>query len=104
MHFPDGSLFEGEFIEGVPVGQGRFVRPNGDYFEGEIKAGRANGKGLYVTNNLRFTGMFQDDKPHGQGEETNEQFTFTGLYERGLKKSGLLTWREGKYLGEFMRD
>jgi hypothetical protein len=32
IYFPDGSVFEGGFIKGKPIGKGRLISQNGDYY------------------------------------------------------------------------
>jgi hypothetical protein len=91
-------------MNGVPVGHGRFINSNGSYYEGEIKAGAANGQGKYVSPDFQYLGGFRENKQHGDGTEERKgenAYTFTGLYERGNKVRGTLTWDNGKYIGEF---
>ena len=39
----DGSIFVGEFADGVPCGQGRYVLPSGVYIEGQWEKGKPKG-------------------------------------------------------------
>lgn len=39
----DGSIFVGEFADGVPCGQGRYVLPSGVYIEGQWEQGKPKG-------------------------------------------------------------
>lgn len=32
MYFVDGSVFEGGFMDGKPLGRGRLISSNGDYY------------------------------------------------------------------------
>lgn len=68
-YFMDGSMFEGQYIEGIPVGDGRYISANGNYYEGEVKAGRANGQGKYISEHFKYTGGFREDKQDGYGIE-----------------------------------
>ena len=46
-YYPDGSLYEGSFLEGIPHGYGRFIFKDGEYYHGDVKFGRQNGFGTY---------------------------------------------------------
>lgn len=75
-----------------------------------MKAGRANGKGKYVREGYRYDGGWRDDRRDGEGVEEKERgvdggeeqgYLFEGVFERGRKVKGNLSWRGGKYNGEF---
>ncbi|XP_029466007.1 MORN repeat-containing protein 4 isoform X2 [Rhinatrema bivittatum] len=46
LTFPDGSRYEGEFVQGKFQGAGVFTRYDNMKFEGEFKSGRVEGYGL----------------------------------------------------------
>ena len=46
---PDGSTYEGEWLNGKYHGQGIFTWPNGDRFEGEYRDGKKHGRGIKTT-------------------------------------------------------
>ena len=48
MHFPDGSLYDGEWSEGDKSGLGTYTYRNGDSYEGEWKSDEKHGKGTYT--------------------------------------------------------
>lgn len=67
MNFPDGSKYEGEFMQGWFHGSGIFFRSDGMKYEGEFRGGRIWGLGLVTFSDLsngfpRNEGFFQDCK------------------------------------------
>jgi len=48
--WPDGSRYEGEWLEGLPSGRGKYVWPDGCCYEGEWLQGLPNGKGEYASS------------------------------------------------------
>lgn len=89
--WPNGDLYEGQIINGMPHGMGFYTSANGDKYTGQFKYGKAdgqgkmvfangdtfsgefrgdamNGKGKYLyANGDRYMGLFQNDLPHGEG-------------------------------------
>lgn len=45
LTWPDGSKYEGFFVEGMRQGRGRFTSSDSDIYEGEWKANKADGYG-----------------------------------------------------------
>lgn len=48
MKWNDGATYEGEWIDGMAFGFGRFTHINGDSYFGEWKNDKANGWGIFV--------------------------------------------------------
>jgi 1-phosphatidylinositol-4-phosphate 5-kinase len=44
---PDGSYYEGYFMDGFMHGKGRFIFAKGDYYIGDFVKGKAIGHGVY---------------------------------------------------------
>ena len=71
MANPDGSLYEGEFKEGVGNGEkSLYIYPDGSYYKGKIQNSKASGDGVFVYKNeeLIYKGAWNRDLPHGFGE------------------------------------
>jgi hypothetical protein len=66
--FEDGSLYTGEFVDGLRAGQGRYWSSLGALYEGEWKNGQRDGKGIerYPIGNV-YEGQFVADKRDGLG-------------------------------------
>lgn len=106
--FADGNIYEGYFESDRTSIRGRLLFDNGDVFMGEIRDMCMNGQGVYFNNSLgsKYTGMFVDDAPHGQGREEWEDGTqYEGLFKFGSKEGrGVFRTKEGSiYEGEFRK-
>jgi hypothetical protein len=47
MFWPDGTKYEGDFLNNHPQGYGRKIFANGEYYEGYFQDGKANGHGTF---------------------------------------------------------
>jgi len=106
--WPDGSLFEGQFIEGKACGWGRLVKSNGDVYVGEWKDDMANGRGTFTsTTSGSYQGEWIDNMKEGEGREVGSDGSiYKGRYSKGKKSGkGELEWPNGnKYKGDFTDD
>ncbi|XP_031667530.1 MORN repeat-containing protein 4 [Oncorhynchus kisutch] len=85
--FPDGSRYEGDFIQGKFQGAGVFSRFDGMKFEGEFKSGCVQGYGMltFADGGPERGGGGGGGRGGGRGGTSHE-----GLFERGQ-----LVGREG---------
>lgn len=61
--FDDGSVYTGQFSEGVPHGDGECKFINGDLYKGAWSKGRPEGQGHYTyANGISLNGMWKDGK------------------------------------------
>lgn len=66
--WPNGSRYEGEFLDGKHTGKGVFTLPNGNRYEGDFVDGKRTGKGVFTwPNKERYEGEFLNGKFHGNG-------------------------------------
>jgi hypothetical protein len=56
------DFYEGQFIKGMPSGEGTYKWSNGSYYEGEWKDGLKEGKGKLVSKDTVITGFWKNDK------------------------------------------
>jgi len=71
MVFPDGSMQEGNFVNGVPSGHGKFTAPGAEMtYEGNhSEDGNRDGEGEMKFNDGRsYKGTFERGNPHGEGK------------------------------------
>lgn len=63
LHYGNGSVYEGEVVNGQREGFGKIVFPDGGVYEGEWKNNKMNGKGtlLYANGNKAYEGEWLDD-------------------------------------------
>jgi hypothetical protein len=59
INWPKGDSYVGEFRNGVPHGQGKFIKPNGSIWEGEWFQGVAVGGGIRF---VRGENLEKDDR------------------------------------------
>jgi len=64
----NGTVYEGEYVNGEMSGQGRYTYPNGDVYEGQFERGVLNGQGRYsfASGDSPIVGLFRDGKPVDQ--------------------------------------
>jgi hypothetical protein len=63
LQWPDGSYFEGYWVEGKADGRGIFKTTEGDILEGEWKKDKATGLGVFKQKDgsSMFKGYLRDD-------------------------------------------
>ena len=84
IEFNDGSVYEGDFLDGKFHGQGTLTDPDGDYYTGQWDNGKRHGQGTEKNSFTTYIGEWVNDKRHGQGTLTFPYGTrYTGSWERG---------------------
>lgn len=81
----DEGTYTGNFIDGVPHGNGKYVYTDGGIYEGEMKDGAPHGNGKYIyTDGRIYEGEMKDGVPNGVGKMTlkNKQ-VLNGKFENG---------------------
>lgn len=79
--YGNGDRYIGNFVDGLPEGNGIYIYSSGDRYEGELRQGLPNGDGTFIS---------KDDT------------RVTGLFENGVIKSGTVITKEGdRYIGSF---
>ncbi len=103
-----GDVYEGEFRNGVPSGQGSSVSSRSGNYVGEFKNGKPNGHGTNIFNNGdKYVGEWKDGNKHGNGTyEYSIGNKYIGEFKEG-DKHGLGTWtfiNGDTYFGDFKDD
>jgi hypothetical protein len=91
--FPDGSVYEGDFLRGLADGQGSYTAPNGEsVYTGGFRAGLFEGRGIYMNpEGWRYEGGFSGGAFDGEGRITEKDgTTVSGTWEKGalIKSDG----------------
>ncbi|KRX09751.1 Protein kinase-like domain [Pseudocohnilembus persalinus] len=103
--YEDGSVYDGDKLNGKRHGQGKFFYADGGHYEGQWNQGRMEGFGIlyYPSGNLAYEGQWLDDKFNGKGmvfnentQEINQDFDFRNF--------DLLGENWIKYEGNFIDD
>ncbi|CAD8211447.1 unnamed protein product [Paramecium pentaurelia] len=126
----EGNLLEGIWIDNQLNGRARMIYPNGDYFDGNFVNNVANGIGKFVNsrkevrgfwlnnkligegteirkNGTIYTGQFQDGKIHGQGKfEFANGCVYKGNVQKGKMHGNgeLIFYDNTRYVGEFRNN
>ena len=79
--------YAGDFINGIPNGNGRLELNEGNIYVGAFKKGTANGIGiLYYSNGDKYEGQFKNGKEDGIGTLTYVRGkVYEGYFLFGLK-------------------
>jgi len=67
INLPDGSIYNGNLVNGLFEGKGKQHWSNGDTYEGEYKKGLYNGFGILTTLEYTYEGFFDDGLMNGEG-------------------------------------
>uniref|UniRef100_A0A3P8T7D4 MYND-type domain-containing protein n=1 Tax=Amphiprion percula TaxID=161767 RepID=A0A3P8T7D4_AMPPE len=99
--WPDGSRYEGEFVDGLKHGKGRYTWINGEYYEGSFYKDYKHGAGLYCwPTGHKFIGKFYLNRKEGYGQQ--------GLYRTDQRFGpGVVSYPDGQqdvglWLGEHL--
>jgi hypothetical protein len=81
--------YEGDFKNGLPEGQGKYVWKDGRYFVGQFKKGNKEGKGdMYnpsaIGSDSLISGYWKKDKYVGEFEKAYELISSTSNVQRAL--------------------
>ena len=84
---PDGSSYEGEWLNDKPHGYGRFTLPNGDVFEGIHFEGNHVGPGIfYEKDKSTFIEKIEDSLINGFVKEVyKDGIIYQGFMDKGSK-------------------
>lgn len=66
----EGGSFDGQWLNGVPHGQGTFNFPNGGIYQGDWLNGQRHGWGMLVwTDGMMYEGWWENNQRHGEGTQ-----------------------------------
>ncbi|KAM8874305.1 ankyrin repeat and MYND domain-containing protein 1 [Spinachia spinachia] len=79
---PDGSRYEGGFVNGLKHGKGRYTWKSGEFYDGFFYKDYRHGEGVYSwPQGHKFTGKYYLNRKEGYGlQEFSDGATFQGLY------------------------
>ncbi len=94
-----GDYYEGEWLDGLPNGNGVYFLSNGDRYEGILKNGKQHGEGFYsYSKGGYYSGGWLDGKYDGVGNSVYQNGDwYFGEHKNGLRHgSGQYTSFSGK--------
>lgn len=86
--WPDGSTYDGEYLDDHKHGKGTMTFANGDVFTGGFVWGVIAGKGIYkYKNGDIYRGLFYKGKRDGKGmyHFAEQKCQFVGIFEAGVR-------------------
>lgn len=104
--YPEG-FYEGELIQGIPNGKGKYTYHDGSYHQGQWLNGKRDGMGRFVIlDGQTYVGEWLDNEMHGQGTlkfPNGEYYQGKWVFGKrhGFGKSGN---SEGVYKGFWFED
>ncbi|XP_059197333.1 ankyrin repeat and MYND domain-containing protein 1 isoform X2 [Centropristis striata] len=108
QEWPDGSRYEGEFVNGFKHGKGKYTWINGEFYEGSFYKDYRHGDGLYCwPTGHTFTGKFYLNRKEGYGQQWfPDRATFQGLYHADQRLGpGVVSYPDGrKDVGLWLRE
>jgi len=88
--YPDGSHYEGQWLNGMRHGHGIWSKSDGSTYVGEWEDDKPHGQGtLTLPNGKKHTGEWRNGKRHGSGVE---------IFPDGTKRFG--EWEDGEEVDE----
>ncbi|XP_034736902.1 ankyrin repeat and MYND domain-containing protein 1 isoform X2 [Etheostoma cragini] len=99
QEWPDGSRYEGEFVNGFKHGRGRYTWKNGEFYEGSFYKDYRHGDGLYCwPTGHKFTGKFYLNRQEGYGQQLfPDGAIFQGLYHADQRFGpGVVSYPDGR--------
>ena len=97
---PNGTIFEGDYKDGLPNGYCAKTFSDGRRFEGEFIDGKANGHGImhYEEDCSRFEGAYMNNQRNGYGVHTFEDGRrFEAEYLHGqVQGAGVMVYPDGQ--------
>ena len=78
LKLDDGSLYEGEVVDGKPHGKGKQILTNGSIYEGDFADGKRHGKGKMAYPGRVEEGEWKDGFREYSRAEKDEMYARQG--------------------------
>lgn len=104
--FPNGSFYEGEWLNQNPHGTGTLVQADGTRYAGQFKNGEPSGKGVMIwANGDSYEGEWEKGNPQGMGTKRfHDHSIYEGQFKEGIQHGqGKYTYPDGtEYQGKWL--
>lgn len=98
--YPDGRVYSGDFVNGMPHGKGQMTFPNQDIYDGEWNEGKMHGQGEYRRFNIEkdkyvewYIGEFVDGLMQGSGRiQFDNHMVYEGQWQNGRRTGVGTLW------------
>ncbi|KAG8453172.1 hypothetical protein GDO86_004841 [Hymenochirus boettgeri] len=80
--YPDGSKYEGDWVDDQRQGQGVYTYPNGDTYSGDWLSHQRHGQGMYTyaDTGSKYIGTWVNGKQEGPGELIHLSYRYQGKF------------------------
>jgi hypothetical protein len=97
INYTDGTVYEGDVVDGKCHGKGKIIYPDGKSYEGEwVNNDYKKGKMIYPSGSV-YEGDWFDGEPHGKGKFTLAKgAVLEGDWNNGEMYRGKFTYANGK--------
>jgi uncharacterized protein YbaP (TraB family) len=98
VEWPDGSVYDGDWLDGQRDGTGLYTWKSGSSYAGEWSGGKRQGKGVYTwADGSKYNGSWGNDKPSGVGVFTwASGSVYEGEWTDGKREGkGVYRWKDG---------
>ena len=84
-------IYEGDLLDNICHGKGKYIFENGDYYIGQFKNGLRDGEGIQYYNNkkIQYEGIWKEDKRNGSGKYYYENGNYFIGFWKNNEKVGL---------------
>ncbi len=84
--FSNGDTYDGQFVAGVPEGEGKRIWADGRTYQGTWQNGKRQGNGVItLANGNQYEGWFRANEMHGKGQCISEQRATTCTFFNGQR-------------------
>lgn len=104
---PDGTTYEGNFVNVKANGKGKVVNPDGSVYEGDFVNGLPEGQGTYTGKDELYNGQFVQGFYSGKGKlNLPNGNAYEGDWANNkMEGQGTYTFEDGEiYIGQFSND
>lgn len=102
---PDGSLYQGDVVDGLFEGHGTLRYDDREYYQGNFEKGRFQGEGELVNNKWHYVGHFSEGHLEGYGELTSPNGVYKGEFSDDMfNGEGLFIHPDGSTIEGAFKD
>lgn len=106
--WPDGTVYNGNWVSGAAHGKGKLTKADGSGYEGNWVEGRKHGLGFErLADESEYRGEFADGQKHGNGAfKWKGGASYTGEFcEDALQGEGVFLWGDSRsYRGQWVQS
>lgn len=89
LKYQNGDIYEGEVVNNIPNGKGKYTYANGSIYDGNWTNGKFDGKGKFTANNgAYYDGEWKNGLREGKGKtvDGNGKLLYEGIWINGKQQ------------------